>query len=194
MSNVTKKIYRFGDMSGIFATVNGVTEFLLIPYGYETRVNEEKLAGISPLGCIIDHEPMLHIALTGDGYSRDFTSGTTMRNADTAFSLKLKGQTVKEEKDGFVLCSQFENDGGLVARSYFFFNENEKAIVTYNELENNGEEVTVEAFPSFNLSCISPFERFHDPKKLILHKLISNWSGEGLLYSVSTDRLAFEPS
>ena len=194
MSNVTKKIYRFGDMSGIFATVNGVTEFLLIPYGYETRVNEEKLAGISPLGCIIDHEPMLHIALTGDGYSRDFTSGTTMRNADTAFSLKLKGQTVKEEKDGFVLCSQFENDGGLIARSYFVFNENEKAIVTYNELENNGEEVTVEAFPSFNLSCISPFERFHDPKKLILHKLISNWSGEGLLYSVSTDRLAFEPS
>ena len=45
MSNVTKKIYRFGDMSGVFATVNGVTEFLLIPYGYEARVNEEKLAG-----------------------------------------------------------------------------------------------------------------------------------------------------
>lgn len=111
MSNVTKKIIVSVICSGIFATVNGVTEFLLIPYGYETRVNEEKLAGISPLGCIIDHEPMLHIALTGDGYSRDFTSGTTMRNADTAFSLKLKGQTVKEEKDGFVLSSQFENDG-----------------------------------------------------------------------------------
>lgn len=194
MSEVIKKIYRFGDMSGVFVTIDGVTEFVLVPYGYENRLNEEKLQGVSPLGCIIDREPMLHIALTGDGYSRDFTSGTTMRNADTAFALQLKQQTLSEENGEIVLCSRFETEHGLVAKNYLILNDKEKAIVTYNELENNGEEVMVEAFPSFNLSCISPFERFHDPKDMILHKLISNWSGEGLLYSVSTDRLAFEPS
>ena len=194
MVTIDKKLFSFGDMVAVFATIEGVTQFLLVPKGDEDALVDEKLAGVSPLGCRIDNEPMMHIALSGDGFARDFTSGTTLRNSDTAFSLRLVSQELSETEEAVTLVSRFENGKGLIARQHLRLVRGQRAIEVYNELENTGETVTVEAFPAFDLSCISPFSRFHDPSKLVLHKLLSNWSGEGKLYSVTTDRLAFEPS
>ncbi len=194
MNELTKKQFFFDDMTGIFATVGGVTQFLLVPKGSEGEVCDEKITGKSPLGHYIDREPLLHIALTGDGYSRDFSSGNTLRNADTAFELKLISQQKTQSDGGMSLISIFENGKGLTARLYQTIYEGCHAIETYLELENRGEPVTVEALPSFNLSGISPFDRMHDPQDIILHKFLSNWSGEGKHYAVPTDRLAFEPS
>ncbi len=194
MVDIKKKEFVFGDMVGIFATIEDTTQFLLVPRGSEGEVNAEKLAGISPLGARIDNEPMMHVALSGDGFSRDFTSGTTLRNADTAYALRLVSQTLSRADGGVQLVSRFENGTGLIATQHLRLAEGGCAIEAYNELENRGETVTVEALPSFNLSCISPFGRFQDAHDIVLHKLISNWSGEGKLGSVTTDRLAFEPS
>lgn len=194
MVAIDKKQFAFGDMVAVFATIENITQFLLVPKGYENALVDEKLAGVSPLGCRIDNEPMMHIALSGDGYARDFTSGTTLRNSDTAFALRLVSQELSETDEAVTLVSRFENGKGLIARQHLRLLRGRAALEAYNELENTGEAVTVETFPSFNLSCISPFSRFHDPGKMVLHKLLSNWSGEGKLYSVTTDRLAFEPS
>lgn len=181
-------------MACIFATVEGVTQFILVPRSAENMLNEKKIAGISPLGVRIDGEPMMHVALTGDGFARDFTAGTTLRNSDTAYALKLTGQTLSEQNGVATLVSQFENGSGLTVKQFIRYRQSEGALVVYNELQNTGDAVTVEAFPIFNLSCISPFSNKHDPAKIILHKFLSNWSGEGKLYSVTTDKLAFEPS
>lgn len=181
-------------MVAVFATIENVTQFLLVPKGCEGALVDEKIAGVSPLGCRIDNEPMLHIALSGDGYARDFTAGTTLRNSDTAYAFRLVSQELTETEEAVTLVSRFENGKGLIARQHLRLLRGRPALETYNELENTGETVTVEAFPSFNLSCIPPFSRFHDPSRIVLHKLLSNWSGEGKLYSVTTDRLAFEPS
>lgn len=194
MVEILKKLYYFGDMTCIFATLEEETQFILVPQGAESEVDDDKIAGISPLGNRIDREPMLHFTVTGDGFSRDFTAGSTLRNSDTAHALRLIGQEMSEKDGEVTLVSRFENGKGLTACQYVRYCRGTGALEVYNELENTGETVTVEAFPSFNLSCIPPFGGKQDPSKIILHKLLSNWSGEGKLYSVSTDKLAFESS
>lgn len=191
---ITKKFFKFSDMIGVFATVDDTTQFILVPKGTENDLCDEKLCCVSPLGCIIHKEPVLHIAVSGDGYACDYTSGTTQRNSDTAMSLKLVFQNVEELDETIVLTSVFENDKGLSVKNIIEHRKGSGFLSIYNQLQNNGEEILLESLPSFNLSCISPFDRFNDTENIVLHKFISGWSGEGKLYSVSCDKLGLESS
>ena len=190
---IDKKFYNLGDIAVCFITVDGVTETVFIPADMTDRLNDEKLAGISPLGWMISPETQVHIALSGDGISNDFSPGNTLRNSDTAFSLKFKGAKYEEQSGKQILIAAFENDKGLVARQVYFCT-GAGYLETYTELENRGDNVIVEALPSFNMARISPFERFDDPNDIVIHRLLSNWSGEGKLYSVSAADIAFEAS
>ena len=142
---------------------------------------------------MISPETQVHIALSGDGISNDFSPGNTLRNSDTAFSLKFKGAKYEEQSGKQILIAAFENDKGLVARQVYSCT-GAGYLETYTELENRGDNVIVEALPSFNMARISPFERFDDPNDIGIHRLLSNWSGEGKLYSVSAADIAFEAS
>lgn len=190
---IDKKFYNLGDIAVCFITVDGVTETVFVPADMTDRLNDEKLAGISPLGWMISPETQVHIALSGDGISNDFSPGNTLRNSDTAFSLKFKGAKYEEQSRKQILIAAFENDKGLVARQVYFCT-GAGYLETYTELENRGDNVIVEALPSFNMARISPFERFDDPNDIVIHRLLSNWSGEGKLYSVSAADIAFEAS
>lgn len=190
---IDKKFYNLGDIAVCFITVDGVTETVFVPADMTDRLNDEKLAGISPLGWMISPETQVHIALSGDGISNDFSPGNTLRNSDTAFSLKFKGAKYKEQSGKQILIAAFENDKGLVARQVYSCT-GAGYLETYTELENRGDNVIVEALPSFNMARISPFERFDDPNDIVIHRLLSNWSGEGKLYSVSAADIAFEAS
>ena len=190
---IDKKFYNLGDIAVCFITVDGVTETVFVPADMTDRLNDEKLAGISPLGWMISPETQVHIALSGDGISNDFSPGNTLRNSDTAFSLKFKGAKYEEQSGKQILIAAFENDKGLVARQVYFCT-GAGYLETYTELENRGDNVIVEALPSFNMARISPFERFDDPNDIVIHRLLSNWSGEGKLYSVSAADIAFEAS
>lgn len=190
---IDKKFYNLGDIAVCFITVDGVTETVFVPADMTDRLNDEKLAGISPLGWMISPETQVHIALSGDGISNDFSPGNTLRNSDTAFSLKFKGAKYEEQSGKQILIAAFENDKGLVARQVYSFT-GAGYLETYTELENRGNNVIVEALPSFNMARISPFERFDDPNDIVIHRLLSNWSGEGKLYSVSAADIAFEAS
>lgn len=190
---IDKKFYNLGDIAVCFITVDGVTETVFVPADMTDRLNDEKLAGISPLGWMISPETQVHIALSGDGISNDFSPGNTLRNSDTAFSLKFKGAKYEEQSGKQILIAAFENDKGLVARQVYSCT-GAGYLETYTELENRGENVIVEALPSFNMARISPFERFDDPNDIVIHRLLSNWSGEGKLYSVSAADIAFEAS
>ena len=189
-----KKEFNFGDMVGVFATFDGVTQFILLPKGLEKNINDEKICGVSPKGCIISLEPMIHIALSGDGYLCDYTSGNTQRNSDTALSLKMVSQEIFNKGDKVMLTTTFESANALIVKNFIEYIEGTGYLTSYNQVFNGGEEVTIESLPSFNVSGISPFERYNDAKSIILHKLISNWSGEGKLYSVTADKLALESS
>lgn len=192
---MTKKTYKFGEIAAVYATVGGLTEFIIVPDGDETKLDENKLTGISPLGAYIHKEPLMHFAIAGDGYSGDYTPGTTNRNSTTASSMKMISQNLQEVDGAIVLTTEFEADGGLIARQCITYYEGSGVLEMYNEAENRGSApILLEALPSFNISRISPYQRFDDPEKLILHKLLSNWSGEGKLYSVPLDKLAFEAS
>ena len=190
---IDKKFYNLGDIAVCFITVDGVTETVFVPADMTDRLNDEKLAGISPLGWMIFPETQVHVALSGDGVSNDFSPGNTLRNSDTAFSLKFKGAKYKEQSGKQILIAAFENDKGLVARQVYSCT-GAGYLETYTELENRGDNVIVEALPSFNMARISPFERFDDPNDIVIHRLLSNWSGEGKLYSVSAADIAFEAS
>ena len=190
---IDKKFYNLGDIAVCFITVDGVTETVFVPADMTDRLNDEKLAGISPLGWMISPETQVHVALSGDGVSNDFSPGNTLRNSDTAFSLKFKGAKYKEQSGKQILIAAFENDKGLIARQVYFCT-GAGYLETYTELENRGDNVIVEALPSFNMARISPFERFDDPNDIVIHRLLSNWSGEGKLYSVSAADIAFEAS
>ena len=190
---IDKKFYNLGDIAVCFITVDGVTETVFVPADMTDRLNDEKLAGISPLGWMISPETQVHIALSGDGISNDFSPGNTLRNSDTAFSLKFKGAKYEEQSGKQILIAAFENDKGLVARQVYSCT-GAGYLETYTELENRGDNVIVEALPSFNMARISPFDRFDDPNDIVIHRLLSNWSGEGKLYSVSAADIAFEAS
>lgn len=190
---IDKKFYNLGDIAVCFITVDGVTETVFVPADMTDRLNDEKLAGISPLGWMISPETQVHVALSGDGVSNDFSPGNTLRNSDTAFSLKFKGAKYKEQSGKQILIAAFENDKGLVARQVYSCT-GAGYLETYTELENRGDNVIVEALPSFNMARISPFEQFDDPNDIVIHRLLSNWSGEGKLYSVSAADIAFEAS
>lgn len=82
---IDKKFYQLGDIAVAFVTVDGVTETVFIPEGMQEKLNDEKLAGISPLGWMISPEAQVHVALSGDGVANDFSPGITLRNSDTAF-------------------------------------------------------------------------------------------------------------
>ena len=192
---LTKEVFPFGDMVGVFATFDGVTQFILLPKGMEKDINDEKICGISPKGCVIGLEPMIHIALSGDGYQCDYTSGNTQRNSDTALSLKLVSQEYSTKEEVTTLISCFENEKRLIVKNIITYRNGTNYLTVHNELTNGGdEEITVESLPSFNVSGITPFERYNDTENIVVHKFLSNWSGEGKLYSVPADKLAFEPS
>lgn len=190
---IDKKFYNLGDIAVCFITVDGVTETVFVPADMTDRLNDEKLAGISPLGWMISPETQVHIALSGDGISNDFSPGNTLRNSDTAFSLKFKGAKYEEQSGKQILIAAFENDKWLVARQVYSCT-GAGYLETYTELENRGDNVIVEALPSFNMARISPFDRFDDPNDIVIHRFLSNWSGEGKLYSVSAADIAFEAS
>jgi hypothetical protein len=154
-TRLTKKTFTFGDMVGVFATFDGVTQFILLPRGMETEINDQKICGESPKGCIINLEPMIHLALSGDGYSCDYSSGNTQRNSDTATSLKLVLQDQTTDNQITTLVSCFSNDKGLTVKNYIEHVNGANYLTTYNQIINDGEDVILEALPSFNLSGIS---------------------------------------
>lgn len=186
-----KKIYSFGDICCIFATVDGWTELIIVPSGYENELNDEKVIGLSPLNNIIYKESLVHLALAGDGQS---SPGITEQDSKTALTLKMTSQSLEENDNAVTLVTTLENGEGLIVRQYIVARKGSDALEMYNEVENTGEEVLLEALPSFNISRISPFERFDSPENILIHKMLSNWSGEGKLQTVSADQLAFESS
>ena len=178
MINVDKKIFTMNNISLVYATVNGVSQLIIVPKGYEDKLNDEKLSGVCPLDNFISPEPLMHVCLTGDGYSRDYTAGQTQRNSDTAFDLKILSHELIQNNNGKTLVTTLENGKGLTVRQYVTCFEGYTALQTYNEIENNGKDVLIEAFPSFGFSRLSPFERYDDPKDIIIHKMRSAWSSE----------------
>ena len=72
--DIKKTVYKLGDIAVVFSTAFDVTETVFVPYGRESELNDEKLGGLSPLGWINDNETQVHVALTGDGFSGDFTA------------------------------------------------------------------------------------------------------------------------
>lgn len=191
--DIKKTVYKLGDIAVVFSTAFDVTETVFVPYGRESELNDEKLGGLSPLGWIIDNETQVHVALTGDGFSGDFTAGTTMRNSDTSRALKFKGVTEKEQNGRQILTATYEAESGLTANQIYEY-VGGGCIEARTELINNGKDVTVEALPSFNMARISPFERFDDPDDIVIHRLMSNWSCEGKLYSTKASDLELESS
>lgn len=191
---VSKKVFIMNNVALVYATVNGVSQLVIVPKEYEDKLSDEKLSAICPLDNYISPEPLMHVCLTGDGYSRDFTAGNTQRNSDTAFALKIVSQNLSETESGKTLVTTLENGKGLTVRQYVSCFNGYSALETYTQVENNGDDVTIEALPSFGFSRLSPFDRFDDPKDIIIHKMRSAWSSEGKMFSLSARDYMFESS
>lgn len=85
MAEIQKEIYHFWAVSGIFVTIDGSTEFVVVPKGFEALLNDDKLSGISPHGKRLSNEPILHISLAGDGFPVTFQRGRLCATATLLF-------------------------------------------------------------------------------------------------------------
>lgn len=137
---------------------------------------------------------MVQIARTGNSPRRDFSAGATLYDSSTAFSFIPYNQQVFEDESKREIITLLKNSDGLKARHILTQRKGYKAAELRTEIENEGEETTIELASSFAISALTPFEEENDPETLVLHCLQSNWSGEGRKESTPVSHFNFEDS
>ena len=188
------KKFLLDEITLVFGLENDVAVVTAIPAGKEEDINEEKMCGVDPLGRL-HYEPALQISLEGDGYLRDFSAGKTHRNQDTSFSFGLPKFTYLIDDEKITLQAECRSKTGLRAIQYYEKKKGINAFVTYCEVINeSGGKITIESAPSFNITRISPFERYNQDAHITLYRMRSNWSGEGTLESREISEFALEDS
>ena len=187
--------YTLEGMTAIYAIRDGVMTFTCVPAGTESRVRERKLyKTFNEAYPYPETEPMVQIARTGNSPRRDFSAGATLYDSSTAFSFRPVDQKMTEDGEKREIVTLLENPDGLRARHILTQRKGYAAAELRTEIENAGEDVTLELASSFAISALTPFEEENDPEMLVLHCLRSNWSGEGRKESVPVARYQFEDS
>ena len=189
-------IYRpLEGMTAIYTVKDGVMSFTCVPEGTSDKVKPSKLyKEFNPSHPYPEIEPMVQIARTGNSPRRDFSSGATMYDSSTSFSFRPCDQVCSETEETREIVTLLENEDGLKVRHILTQRKGYRAAELRMELENCGADTTIELASSFAISALTPFEEENDPDSLILHRLQSNWSGEGRKESTPVSKFNFEDS
>ncbi len=189
-------IYRpLEGMTAIYTVKDGIMSFTCVPEGASDKVKPSKLyKEFNPSHPYPEIEPMVQVARTGNSPRRDFSSGATMYDSSTSFSFRPCDQMCSETEETREIVTLLENEDGLKVRHILTQRKGYRAAELRMELENCGADTTIELASSFAISALTPFEEENDPDSLILHRLQSNWSGEGRKESTPVSKFNFEDS
>lgn len=191
-------IQHFNGIDAIFATDSrcGTTAFTIVPSSLTDKVIEKKLLSLNTKYGHMRAEPMVQVALSGDSPTRDFSSGISLRNTQTALGLRFIDQK-REENNSFiqVITTLKDEKSGITANHILKQNIGFSAIECAVEIVNTSEKnVTLEYLASFSIDCLSPFCDENDADSLYLHRINNYWAGEGHLQSAPVSFYGMEDS
>ena len=130
MGNTKKRYSSFtlGDMSAIYIqdVGQGVLGLTLLPKKLEAQFTLEGRWQV---------EPLVQVKAVGDVYPGGYSLGHTMRNSQTAWKLRVTGQSVKEEAGTTEIVTEFQSDR-LRAEHILIHEEGEPYLISKTRLMN----------------------------------------------------------
>ncbi len=193
----TKKIYELGNLTLIYAEVDGRMSFCVVPTELKEKLTDSKftLDYIKKNGFThVFNTHMVQVSLVGDVTEKEFYCGESMQCSSTGESLKFYSQT-KNNCDGYTeIVTEFKNQSGLTFINHVTKDDKTDVLVCYNTLKNDGEKVVIEMINSFSIAGISPFCDENDIDNIVIHSFKNKWSNEGRLNSKTAAELQLEDS
>ena len=192
-----KTVYCWEGLTLIYADVEGIWSFLVVPTALADRVTDDKLTleYIRREGFThVHNDPMVQIALLGDCGEKEFFAGNSMNNSSSSFDFRFERQEEHREEGANELVTYFANGRGQTYEHHVRKSDGVDALECWNVLVNEGDEVTVEMMASAVLNCLSPFCAENDVDRLLIHRLRTNWSAEGKLETFTAAQLQLEDS
>lgn len=183
------KEYTLGDMLVRYTVDDsGVTGFSMYPTA--CPLPEEELPKL-----LKETDPCVQVKITGDMYRGCYAPGHTMRNGETAMSLKYREQDVREEGNRIIIDTYLEDVRGYGAIHRVCWKKGDPFVTVTCTYENNSQEpIMAEMLASFSLTGISPYLTGDCSKDVMVHRLQSRWSQEGRLLSQRMEDLQLEAS
>lgn len=180
------KEYRLGDMTVRYDT-NGHGQVGLTLYPTARAlpgVEKEELP-----------DSMVQLKILGDAAEGCFAPGNTMRGGESVKRFKFTGQREKACDDGREIVSVFEDERGYVLIHHLHWKTGAPYMDIWCEFENHGDEaVTLEMLSSFSIEMISPYLSGDCHESLVIHRLRSRWSEEGMLESIPAEQFQLDAS
>ena len=187
--------HQLNEIIAVYTVRDGVLSFTCIPTNKLGEVKESKLyKDFNQSHPYCEIEPMVQVARVGDSVRRDFSEGVTLFNSQTAFSFRAYDQQVIRTDFEVQIVTYLKTPDDLYAKHFVVQKNGYKCIEVYLELENKGADTKLNLAATFALSCLTPFENENNPERVILHRMHSNWSGEGWLESSPVSDYNFEDS
>ena len=181
------------DVTLIYAMDKGIVTFSCVPTHLKDKVKPHRLYKDN-WSQYFGIDPMVQVARTGDTVNRDFSAGETTYNSTTSYDLKFVDQKVSECDDRIEVRTYFQTEDGFNAVHVVAQQKGYSAFEMWTEIENLGEQCSVDRVSTFAIGSLSPFLEVNDPEKLILHRLQCYWSLEGRKESTPLSRYNFEDS
>jgi alpha-galactosidase len=138
---------------------------------------------------------MVQLKITGDIYPGGYASGNTMRNSESVERLTFKHQEVLLSENSQTVITYLVDQQGYEIRHYLHWEEGGKTVELWNELMNQSDTpISIEMLSSFSLSGISPYLEGDGHNEILIHRLMSRWSQEGMLSTQTIEELQLDAS
>lgn len=183
-----QKRYALGDMQCLYFVdeENGQADLALLPANVEYREAEKEKPYTDSL---------VQVHIVGDAYPGGYAGGRTMRQGSSVYGFAWRDQKVTENEKGIEICTELEDERGLVLEHYLSWQTGESFVRCHTVFQNGSDKaVELDMLSSFSLGKISPFVGSKDEGCLYVHRLRSVWSMEGRLETRVVEDLQLEPS
>ena len=185
MSEEQIKRFSIGDIDAVYViSEEGQVSFLIVPAGLGT-----------PLFGKGRPDPLVQISCTGDASVPGFAAGMTRHDSRMTMSFKYESLECVE-RDGYKkIVTRLTDKPGMSIEHVLIGHKGSRALRVYSEVVNEtGEDITIEALSSVNLSGITPYADDEATGRLVLHRFRSRWSAEGRHVRDTIEDLMLEPS
>ncbi|MBS1314838.1 MAG: hypothetical protein HP048_05765, partial [Clostridia bacterium] len=176
----------------------GIVSFTLVPASLREKVTDDKfdMEYIRRNGFThVQNDPMVQIALLGDGGEKEFFAGNCMNNASSCYEFALIGQEKRTEGGRTEIVTYFDNRKGAKLEHHIVKESGVNAVECFQVLKNEGDaDIVVEMIASFQINALSPFTAENDVDEIYLHRLRTNWSAEGKPETFTAAELQLEDS
>ena len=198
MLKVKKTFITLEQLSLLYADVEGIVSFTLVPASLREKVTDDKfdMEYIRRNGFThVQNDPMVQIALLGDGGEKEFFAGNCMNNASSCYEFALIGQEKRTEGGRTEIVTYFDNRKGAKLEHHIVKESGVNTVECFQVLKNEGDaDIVVEMIASFQINALSPFTAENDVDEIYLHRLRTNWSAEGKPETFTAAELQLEDS